>query len=162
MHTLNTENFVFFFTKYSVFSNFYQPASFVLNGVKFNCSEQCFMAAKAYTFNDLLIYQQIMEANDPKEQKRLGRLIKGFDVELWNRISYNAMFRACMAKFSQNSQFKQMLLETGDKCLVEASPYDGVWGIKLGIDNPDIFDRSKWQGLNRLGNVLNEVRNCLK
>jgi len=50
---------------------------------------------------------------------------------------------------------KKMLLETEDSILVEASPYDEVWGIKSQ-------DISKWNGQNLLGFILMEVRDAIK
>ena len=41
------------------------------------------------------------------------------------------MIAVNMAKFSQNSRLKAILLSTEDKIIVEASPYDTIWGIGL-------------------------------
>jgi ribA/ribD-fused uncharacterized protein len=53
---------------------------------------------------------------------------------------------------------KQSLMDTKDKIIVEASPYDKIWGIGLGVDNPDALDISKWQGSNWLGIAIMQVR----
>ena len=45
---------------------------------------------------------------------------------------------------------------------MEASPYDGVWGIKLSVKDPDALDKSKWQGKNWLGEVLTRLREDFK
>jgi ribA/ribD-fused uncharacterized protein len=39
-------------------------------------------------------------------------------------------------KFSQNEKFKEFLLSTNDKILVEASPYDTIWGIGMLETDP--------------------------
>jgi ribA/ribD-fused uncharacterized protein len=44
------------------------------------------------------------------------------------------------------------------KPLVEASPYDLIWGVGLGEHHPDVTDKSKWRGLNLLGQALMKVR----
>ena len=36
-----------------------------------------------------------------------------------------------MAKFSQNPDLKVFILQTDDGVLVEASPYDKIWGIEM-------------------------------
>ena len=53
---------------------------------------------------------------------------------------------------------KQFLLNTGNKVLVEASPYDRIWGIGMKQDNEKVNDPSLWNGLNLLGLALMEAR----
>ena len=72
------------------------------------------------------------------------------------------MLQACRAKYSQNPDLKQALLDTGDKILVEAALKDVVWGIGRGLDYPFLEDESKWLGQNLLGKVLMQVREELR
>ena len=51
---------------------------------------------------------------------------------------------------------------SGDKLLVEASPYDQVWGVGLQANDPAIRDQSSWRGLNLLGKALQKVRHALR
>jgi len=46
---------------------------------------------------------------------------------------------------------------TGGKTIVEASPYDKIWGIGLSKDDPRALDRSQWQGTNWLGEAIMRV-----
>jgi hypothetical protein len=102
-----------------------------------------------------------MSIDNPKEQKALGRQVKNFNVDKWNIIAKDIVYIGCYAKFSQNESLKQMLLETeGD--LVEASPYDKIWGIGLSSDQPEARNRNTWNGTNWLGEVLTKVREDLK
>jgi len=45
--------------------------------------------------------------------------------------------------------------------LVEASPYDRIWGIGLKADDKRATNPLKWRGKNRLGFALMKVRELL-
>ena len=57
---------------------------------------------------------------------------------------------------------KNYLLKTGDKILVEASPYDDIWGIKMRKEDKGVTNPNNWKGTNLLGFVLMQVRDELK
>lgn len=143
-----------------VLSNFH-PAWFTLDEMKFSTSEQAFMMFKAAEFGDMETAVAIMKEHNPGKCKRLGRKVKGFDDARWKYVSMDYMERACYAKFDQNLQLGKYLVETGDKILVEASPWDTYWGIGMGPDDHNRFDESKWRGENKLGIVLMRVREQL-
>ena len=151
-------DFVFFYG--GPFSQWYRSV-FTLDGAKYNTAEQYMMAMKADYFGDKDIFDKILKSKDPSEQKALGRQVAKFDIEAWNAVSRGFVYKANMAKFS-DPVLKQILLSTADKELVEASPYDKIWGIGLGQDNPDRFDKAKWRGTNWLGEVLMKVRKDLR
>lgn len=71
------------------------------------------------------------------------------------------MYQCVFAKFSQNENLKQQLIDTGSRIIAEASPYDKIWGIGLSEDNPMALDSTKWIGQNLLGEVLMTVRRNL-
>ena len=56
-----------------------------------------------------------METTDPREQKALGRKVRGFDAAEWERHGYDVVVRGNYEKFRQNPTFLQRLLDTGDK-----------------------------------------------
>ncbi|MCJ8152883.1 NADAR family protein [Chryseobacterium sp. SSA4.19] len=132
------------------------------NGISYKTAEHYMMAGKARLFNDQEILEEILRSETPNQAKRLGRKVKNFDPEIWDEHKYEIVKQGNLLKFSQNEKFKEFLLSTHDKVLVEASPYDTVWGIGMletdpGVDNPDI-----WKGENLLGFALMEVRDVLK
>lgn len=102
------------------------PAVFVVDDVAYNCTEQYMMAEKARVFGDDDIRQKMLACNDPKEIKALGRQVKNFDAETWRRVSPDIVVKGNLHKFRQNPELCQFLLDTGEKILVEASPYDTI------------------------------------
>ena len=128
----------------------------------YKCAEQYMMAQKAKLFGDEEIFQRILEAKTPKTMKDLGRMVKDFDPNVWNQHKFNIVVAGNLAKFSQNEDLKEFLLSTGNKVLVEASPYDNVWGIQLKATDPRATDPAQWQGENLLGFALMQVRDSLR
>jgi ribA/ribD-fused uncharacterized protein len=133
-----------------------------VTGYIFNNSEQAFMFFKALCFEDNDIAQVILKETDPQKVKKLGRVVKNFDKNMWNFIKLGYMTYVNYLKFSQNESLKNLLLETENKTLVEASPYDKIWGVGLREENPLILDEKNWNGLNLLGKSLMKVREVLK
>jgi len=145
------------------------PSIFEVDGVEYNCAEQYMMAEKARLFEDEDTLEAIMEAESPKTQKALGRAVEDFDVDVWEEDEdngrprcWNIVWRGNMAKFSQNPHLLASLLETKGTTLVEASPYDRIWGIGWRSTDPAAHNRETWRGLNWLGEVLMSVRSFLE
>ena len=124
--------------------------------------EQFMMEQKAQLFGDEKIRQQILESKQQNEIKKLGRKVQNFNQSLWDQVKYLIVLNGNWYKFSQNKHLKNFLLSTGDAVLVEASPYDAVWGIQLSADAPDASNPMNWQGENLLGFALMEVRDELR
>ena len=147
----------------SAFSNFY-PCHFQEGDWHWISSEQCFMAKKAEYFKDTEILEEILKAETPEKAKKLGRKVKNFDAEKWSIVCFDKMYDAVYAKFSQNSDLKELLLSSDfeDKSFVEGSPFDAIWGVKMDWRNPYIDNEENLQGQNLLGKVLNKVREDLR
>ncbi|KAK6188310.1 hypothetical protein SNE40_004511 [Patella caerulea] len=154
------EKFHFFWQSHSVFSQWY-PAGFSVNNINYSSAEQYMMHQKAVLFKDHESADKIMKTKDPKTQKALGRKVKNFDGKLWNENCVDIVKRGNLAKFSQHEEFKEVMLSTYPKILVEASPHDQIWGIGLKEDNPLAWDQNTWCGKNLLGFALTEVRDQL-
>lgn len=134
---------------------------FTADGREYHTAEQYMMAHKAMLFGDNAVLEEIMSADNPAVYKKLGRKIRGFDEEIWKQHRTEIVIEGNMAKFSQNEPLKQFLLSTAPKVLVEASPYDSIWGIGIAADMPDAQNPEKWRGSNLLGFCLMEVRDRL-
>lgn len=146
--------------------------------VTFSCSEQYFMYLKAVVFNDLPIIEQLLINNkDGNYYKKLGRKVgdvsinpnaKPYDDVLWDSVRDKVMYKSLYYKF-KNPKLKKWLLDTGDSIIVEASPFDRIWGVGLGkqtrqgkYDTTEQWkDVYAWKGDNKLGFLLMEIRDTL-
>lgn len=153
------ENYIFFWgykdTNKKVLSNFHFTKIKYKN-LTFSSSEQLFMYKKAELFKDEQMKEKILKAKTPKEAKGYGRLVKNFDTKTWDENKTDIMTEVLTLKFSQNQNLKSYLLSTKGYTLVEASPYDRIWGI--GFNEFDALkNKNKW-GQNFLGLCLMKVR----
>lgn len=144
----------------SCFSQWYE-APFEHDGNRYLTAEHFMMAEKSRLFEDQEATQKVVLAKTPGEAKRIGREVKGFDEEIWLQHRFDIVVKANLVKFSQNSDLKNYLLNTGERVLVEASPVDSIWGVGLAADDPLVESPESWQGLNLLGFALMEVREQL-
>src|SRR5262245_20959975 len=127
--------FTFFFTEASPFSQWHR-CRFVVDGVTFNCAEQFMMHGKAMLFGDTATAADVLAADHPRTQKALGRKVKPFDNVVWERERVTIVKAGNRAKFTQNPELLATLLATKGTTLVEASPFDKIWGIGLGANDP--------------------------
>ena len=140
----------------SCFSQWF-PKGFTIDEVYYATAEHYMMAEKARLFDDTMV-EKILEAKTTKEVKALGREVRNFDDKVWNEASFDVVVKGNMAKFSQHEELKSFLLSTSNKIIVEASPYDKVWGIGMLGDDEMATSPLKWRGLNKLGFALMVVR----
>ena len=130
--------------KYFFLSNFYEcPVE--VDGTTYANSEAAF---HAYKRPDC---KHMFTTLSPKHAKHLGRA-----VELrsdWEQVKDDIMRKVVCAKFTQNEDLKQMLLETGDAILEEGNTWhDKYWGV----------DSVTREGKNMLGKILMEIRDELR
>lgn len=161
-----TNTHVYFYGGPAIYSNWYSdpenPKQFQYDGHWFANTEQAFMYGKAILFNDLETAQEILNTPNPKDVKALGRKVKNFDSKTWDENCLVIMTAVNYQKYKQNPAFKKQLLETGNRILVEASPYDKIWGVGLHYTDDAVLDEKNWQGKNLLGIALMNVRELLK
>jgi hypothetical protein len=158
MEKEQAEKFTFFWD--GPFSQ-WEECTFEVDGVTYNCAEQYMMAAKARLFGDDDTLERIMEAEHPREQKRLGRMVRDFNAERWSAFAKEIVYEGNYAKFTQNADLLKKLLATKGTTLVEASPCDCIWGIGLKETDKGAKDRDKWRGTNWLGEILTGLREDL-
>lgn len=130
------------------------------------------MYQKAILFNDTTIAAQILSTpqDDPRKVKALGRQVSNFTDSEWNKNRLEIVRRGTLLKFTRpvdeedgkwiagdGRSLREMLLDTGERELVEASPMDRIWGIGFGARNAGKVGRERW-GFNLLGKALMAVR----
>ena len=145
-----------------VFSNF-QTCTVVYKGLTFPTTEHAFMWEKARHFGDTQACMEILSVKSPADAKAIGRRVKNFKPDVWDKVSEGYMYAVNFAKYEQNPVLAQYLLSTGSKTLVEANGKpDLIWSCGLYANDPRIEDSSKWPGKNLLGKVLMRVRQVLR
>ena len=121
-----------------------------------------YQAKKAEAFKDTECFIKIMHETNPISIKHLGNTVKNYKEEEWHSKADKIMHTANLAKFSQVASCRKYLLSTGNKHLAEGSPHDKQWGIGIGLQNPNVLHRDKWTGKNKMGRILESVRDSLK
>ena len=129
-------------------SNFYEaPVKYL--GMSYSNNEAAFQSAKV--LNTKYANQRITFTHlRPNEAKR-----KGSNVVLradWEKVKDQVMYDIVKAKFSNNADLKQKLLDTGTAELIEGNTWgDTYWG----------YDIRQKRGKNKLGKILMKVRDEL-
>lgn len=157
-----TDKYIYFWGNADIYSQWH-PSKFkcLKTGIIFTHAEQYMMYNKAMVFKDTQTAEKILKATNPKLQKELGREVKNFDAVKWDSVKYDIVQNTCYLKFTQNPDMLAELLKTGDRTLVEASPYDKIWGIGMKENDYGVEDEKNWQGENLLGYALTDTRNFL-
>lgn len=134
---------------------------FNVGHIAYCCMEQYLMSKKALLFGDEESNNKIMESRDQRVIKQLGREVKNFDEKVWNQFKMPIVLTGNYYKFSQVESLRKYLLSTGNKILVEASPYDKIWGIGMGENEARLCEIEEWKGKNLLGFALMIIRDEL-
>ncbi|PPQ89253.1 hypothetical protein CVT25_001337 [Psilocybe cyanescens] len=132
--------------------------------VEFPSAEHWMMVQKALLFKDHEKAREILEVTGtgPEEMgyvKALGRKVHGFDEQRWVDAREGIVVEGNLLKFGQNEKLRDKLVATGSKRIVEASPWDRIWGVGFGAKNA-LNQQERW-GLNLLGKALEETRRVI-
>lgn len=119
------------------------------------------MYQKACCFDDKEIAKQILATNDVARIKALGRVVKEYNDNYWNGVRQIIVYKGLLAKFSQNTELRENLINTGDAFIAECAVKDRIWGIGLSMKDENRYDQNKWKGQNLLGYALMMVRKQL-
>ena len=134
---------------YYEFTNFAEY-EIVIDGIRYRTSEHYFQSQKLIGTPFL---RKLCEFPRPRQAFEYPRQphVSAWVRQDWHMVKEDIMYRALIAKFTRHAHLRRRLLSTGDRMLVEHSPYDSYWG-----DGPD------GNGLNRLGELLMRLRSALR
>ena len=121
-----------------VFSQWFHREPFRINGRKYITAEQYMMSEKALLFNDLEMYQKIMSEPDPKLCKDMGKKVKGFNQKKWDAAFPEILFHGNLGKLQSDIAIVDALLNTENAVLIEASPFDDIYGA--GIEKKNLLN----------------------
>lgn len=152
-------------------STFIDPSS----EIKITCKKQYMMYHKALNGGDTETAALILKTTSPRKQEGLGAKAVGFNEERWCEVRSGIVERGNLLKFRQGTNIvglkmdddgevvksEDLLLGTGKWELVEASPFDRVWGIEFSAEQALSVERELW-GENLLGKALMRVRGILR
>jgi N-glycosidase YbiA len=131
---------------YGCFSNF-SPHPIEVDGLDWQTVEHYYQAQKFVATENERLIQVIRDAQTPMEAAQIGR-----DRTLklrcdWEEVKQQVMWQGVLTKFLTHTDIQAILLDTGDRLIVEDSPTDYYWGC--GQDKT---------GQNQLGKILMNVR----
>ena len=151
------DNTIAFFGELNPFSNFHE-AKFYCEGEEFHCSEQYIQWKKSTYFKDRITERRILNCTDALACKEAARDIKGFVKDKWDSNAEELCYEGIKQKFEQNPHLKEVLINTGNKTLVE-SCLDSVWGTGKTLSDANCLSSTHWiNGIGILGQILMRVR----
>ncbi|CAN0154209.1 unnamed protein product, partial [Ascophyllum nodosum] len=115
---------------------------FTVDLVEHDCAEQLIIASRARLFSDDLALSAVLAADDPREQKHLGRhhkrlgsQVRHFDHDLWQKDCERIVPRGNIAILSQKDEIRLALGHIDQRRLAEACPHDTLWCTGLSAFN---------------------------
>lgn len=127
--------------EYAFLSNDY-PAGLTYEGIGYPCAASAFLASK---YDDLAERKNISRMS-PEKAKQKYNAVPGNPE--WQERQTAVMEEIVRLKFQQHPELKEMLLDTGNRRLINGGKKDKYWGVNL----------ITWEGENRLGLLLMKIR----
>ncbi|KAG0216489.1 hypothetical protein BGX28_000003 [Mortierella sp. GBA30] len=132
--------------KYGEFSNFYF-APIVMDGKTWPTTEHYFQAQKFVHLEGQEYAEMIRMTDNPGNAAKMGRNRSWPLRTDWEIVKDDIMRTCVLQKFVQHPELTKVLLETGDRYLVEHTKNDRYWA-----------DGGDGKGKNMLGIILMETR----
>jgi ribA/ribD-fused uncharacterized protein len=136
------------------------PCKIQVDGYKYKSADQYVFAQKAKLMGDRATFSKIMNEKNPIKIKSLGRRVRPWNQDKWEKHRFKIILDANTHKFRQNPRLANKLKATGKRTLAQASEKDFILGIGMPIK--DAIAGKPWRGMNLLGKVLVKVRKKLQ
>ena len=126
----------------------------LVSGVRIRTSEALYQACRFPHLPD--VQRLIIAQRSPMTAKMKSKPYRHDSRRDWNRVRVNVMRWCLRVKLAQNLEFfSKLLLDTGDRAIVEQSRKDDFWGAKP-VDDRTLV------GMNVIGRLLMELREFVK
>jgi ribA/ribD-fused uncharacterized protein len=157
----SSKDFVFFFRPDEPngwLSNWSNHPISDTTGTTYPTVEHLIMARKASLMDDSASLEKILKTKSARTAKSLGRKVSNWDEMKWQSRREAIALEGLQLKVVQHEEVADLLKTTTPKTLVEASPYDKIWGIGLASTHVNATQPEKWKGSNLLGKLWMKVR----
>lgn len=137
--------------EYGGLSNMAGGYELQLNGVTIGTSESLYQACRFPL--SMEVQEMIIEQKSPMTAKMKSKPFRSQTRPDWENVKVPIMRWCLRVKLACNwIKFGELLLDTGNKEIVEDSPRDRFWGAVATEDNEQLV------GVNALGRLLMELR----
>lgn len=139
--------------KWGQFSNMGNEMGVVVNGIRIRNTEALYQACRFPDYPE--IQKEIIDSHSGMSAKMISKKYRKTHTRSdWEYVKYDIMRYCVELKLYQNwGHLKKIILETGDRPIVELSHKDQYWGVVLKSD--------KLIGWNVLGNIWNDIKKNL-
>lgn len=118
---------------------------------------------KVALFGDKEIAKKIVDTYHPQEAKKLGRLARGFNNEIWESHREDVIFSIVYTRIVYDQELRLTSLghRMDGRSFVEASPWDKIYGIGMKETDPVADDPANCKDLNLLGKAWDKATDSL-
>lgn len=142
-----------FQSHHAFLSNFF-PCKVNYNAKLFKSAEHAYQYNRAVFLGFHTTAESVLNANKAEAAKRAASNLP--NSKEWDAVKQKTMKDIVSAKFSQNLELQNKLLNTGEYPLLEAT-YDSYWGCGLPLTARKL-KQGEWHRKNYLGIILAECR----
>ena len=154
------EEFTLFFKPADPDHGFLSPdtlVDFIFNTRQYNCVTQAYQAERIiYLKREADFLKPLLKTRSAPMMRAIGSKVVGQLPD-----PKETMTNILKSLVSQHPRFGDMLRATDGSTLVYADPRDGVLGIGIPVEDPQVTDRAAWKGTNFLGQAWQAVRDSL-
>jgi ribA/ribD-fused uncharacterized protein len=155
-----SEEFTLFFKPADPDHGFLSPdtlVDFIFNTRQYNCVTQAYQAER------IIYFKREADFLKPLLKTRSSPMMRVIGSKVVGQLPdpKETMTNILKSLVSQHPRFGDMLRTTEGSTLVYADPRDGVLGIGIPVEDPQVTDRAAWKGTNFLGQAWQAVRDSL-